>query len=90
MAERRYPYFGEPPSRKPQPAAEVPALLGKRVILSLPDGFVYDMRAISQVHPDMDGQDVIDVVSEEHYFRWMFTKERPDLEAFPVRLVWVE
>jgi hypothetical protein len=89
MEEKRHPYFGEPPTRKPRPAVEVPALLGKRVILSLPEGFVYDMRAISQVRGE-DGEDVIDVASEEHYFRWMFTKERPDLETFPVRLVWVE
>ena len=32
--EHRYPYFGEPPAREPRPAAEVPALRGKRVILS--------------------------------------------------------
>ena len=90
MGEKRYPYFGEPPARKPRPAAEVPALVGKRVILSLPDGFVYDMRAISQIHRDGDGEGVIDVVSEEDYFRWMFTQETPRSESFPQRLVWVE
>lgn len=42
-----YPYFGVPPTRPPRPASEVKALRGKRVILSTPEGFVYDMRAAS-------------------------------------------
>ncbi len=88
--EARYPYFGKPPAREPRPASEVPALRGKRVILSTPDGFVYDMRAISQIHRDGEGQDIIDVVSEEHYFRWMFTQAAPTSEAYSAHLVWVE
>ncbi|HET6915585.1 MAG TPA: hypothetical protein VFH56_05790 [Acidimicrobiales bacterium] len=87
---KRYPYFGVPPARQPKPATEVPALRGKRVILSMPDGFVYDMRAVSQIYTDSEGRDVIDIVSEEHYYRWMFTEESPVREAFPSRLVWVE
>jgi hypothetical protein len=88
--EERYPYFGRPPAREPRPASQVPALRGKRVVLSMPDGFVYDMRAVSQVYRDGDGRGVIDIVSEEHYYRWMFTHELPPREAFPVELVWVE
>jgi hypothetical protein len=86
----RLPYFGAPPPREPRPARSEPALRGKRVILSMPDGFVYDMRAVSEVHPDADGKEVIDIVSEEGYFRWMFTGERPSSKPFPPRLVWVE
>jgi len=88
--EARYPYFGKPPPREPRPASEVPALRGKRVILSTPDGFVYDMRAISQIHRDGEGREIIDIASEEHYFRWMFTQAAPPTEAFPAHLVWVE
>lgn len=84
------PYFGRPPARAPKPAKDVPALQGKRVILSRPDGFHYDRRAISQVHPDENGREVVDVVTEEGYFKWMFTGERPKSESYPARLVWVE
>lgn len=87
---KRFPYFGIPPARQPRPAAEVPALRGKRVVLSMPDGFVYDMRAVTQIYQDHDGRDVIDIVSEEHYYRWMFTRELPVREPFPSHLVWVE
>lgn len=86
----RYPFFGVPPTRPPRPAHNVPALWGKRVILSTPDGFVYDMRAISQIRPDEQGQEVVDIASEEDYYRWMHTQKRPHSEAYPVRLVWVE
>jgi hypothetical protein len=88
--EPRYPYFGKPPAREPRPASQVPALRGKRVILSTPDGFVYDMRAISQIYRDGDGRAIIDIASEEHYFRWMFTDRHPTSETFPAHLVWVE
>jgi len=88
--EPRYPYLGKPPAREPRPASEVPTLRGKRVILSMPDGFVYDMRAISQIHRDGEGREVIDVVTEEDYYRWMLTDVPPASEAFPKDLVWVE
>ena len=52
----KYPYFGAPPARKPRPAANEPALTGKRVILSTPEGFVYDMRAASEMHTDGSGE----------------------------------
>lgn len=86
----RYPFFGVPPAREPRPARTVPALVGKRVILSTPEGFVYDMRAISQVRCNENGRDVIDIASEEDYYRWMYTRKCPDSEAYPAQLVWVE
>ena len=88
--EVRYPYFGKPPAREPRPASGEPALRGKRVVLSTPEGFVYDVRAISQIYRDGTGRNVIDVVLEEHYFRWMFLRVTPPSEAFPAHLVWVE
>ena len=88
--EKRYPYFGVPPARVPRPAAAEPALRGKRVILSLPDGFTYDMRAASAPYQAADGRELVDIVTEEDWFRWMFVQEPPERRAFPVNLVWVE
>lgn len=86
----RYPYFGEPPSRRPRPAIGERALRGKRVILSTAEGFVYDMRAVSEQHVDSVGNSVVDIVSEEGYFRWMFTDQLPTRQTFPTPLVWVD
>lgn len=85
-----YPYFGVPPAKVPRPAAKEPALLGKRVILSMPDGFVYDMRAASEVYTDGNGGAIVDIVSEGHYFRWKLLREDPEQRKFPIHLVWVE
>lgn len=88
--QRRYPYFGVPPVRQPRPAADEPTLKGKRVILSTPEGFVYDMRAASEIYRDGDGKEVVDVVAEGAWFRWMYAGVRPLPHAFPEHLVWVE
>ena len=84
------PFFGEPPARKPVPVADLPAVRGKRVVLSRPDGFVYDMRASSEVFRGADGRDYVRVVSEEDWYRWMFLGDRPPLEDYPAYLVWAE
>lgn len=89
-SEKRHPYFGVPPAKVPRPAADEPALKGKRILLSMPYGFVYDMRAISDVQTDGNGGAIVDVASEEDYFRWMFTGQTPRREPFPLHLVWVE
>ena len=90
MNSERLPYFGRPPTRPPRPAADEPALRGRRVILSTPEGFVYDMRAASQIFRDGQGRHCVDIVSEEHWYRWMFTREQPKRESYPIHLVWVE
>jgi len=86
----RYPYFGEPPARKPRPAAAEPALLGKRVILSTPEGFVYDMRAASEVHTDGDGRATVDIVTEHQWFSRTDTGTAVEPVPWPLHLVWVE
>lgn len=89
MSERRperYPYFGVPPARQPRPAASEPTLTGKRVVLSTPEGFVYDMRAASEIYTDGAGGAVVDVVGE----RAWFTGSPSERATWPQHLVWVE
>lgn len=84
-----YPYFGVPPTRAPRPAATEPTLFGKRVILSTPDGFVEDMRAVSERYVDNLNCDVIDVATEDDYFRWMHLGVRPQSRRWASHLLWV-
>lgn len=88
--ESTYPYFGFPPTRAPRPVSAEAALVGKRVILSTPEGFVYDMRAVSRIYRDAAGRESVDIVTEEDYYRWMLTRQSPKSQPFPARLVWVE
>lgn len=84
-----YPYFGVPPPRPPRPASEVKALRGKRVILSTPEGFVYDMRAASDAREE-DGRIVVDVVTEEDWYRWMLGGQAPSMTTYARQLLWAE
>jgi len=74
----------------PRPAADEPTLKGKRVILSTPEGFVYDMRAASEIYREGDSSRMVDVVAEGAWFRWMFTDRRPSPQSYPIHVVWVE
>lgn len=90
MNDKRYPYFGVPPARQPRPASGERALRGKRVILSTPNGFVYDMRAISAIYVDSNGLPTVDIATEEDYYRWMLLDVPPQPTDYPGHLVWVE
>lgn len=59
------------------------------MILSTPEGFVYDMRAASDARIESRRQ-IVDVVTEEDWFRWMLTQHAPSSAKYPVGLVWVE
>jgi hypothetical protein len=90
MPDHRWPFFGVPPDRKPRPAADEPALRGKRVILSTGEGFVYDMRAATDAYPNADGKPTVDIVTEEAWYRWMFTRQPPERVPYPITHVWVD
>ncbi|MCL8026035.1 hypothetical protein [Nocardioides bruguierae] len=45
---------------------------------------------MSELERDADGRQVVRVVTEEAYFRWMFTGVAASAESYPARLVWVE
>jgi len=86
----KYPYFGVPPTRAPRPAAKEPALFGKRLILSMSEGFIEDMRAVSERYVDEHNRDVIDITSEVGYFAWILTGKTPTRETWSTHLVWVQ
>jgi hypothetical protein len=85
-----YPYFGVPPTRTPRPAVDEPALNGKRVVLSTPEGFVRDMRAVGEVRTDGEGGAVIDILSEANYYEKRFTGRHAEPVSWPAHLVWIE
>lgn len=85
-----YPYFGVPPSREHRPAAEEPALTGKRVILSTSEGLVFDMGAASELRTDGQGNLVIDILTETQYFRERLTDRRFEPSVWPAHLVWID
>lgn len=86
----RYPYFGVPPTRQPRPASTEPALTGKRVILSTPEGFIYDMRAAGELRTDGQGHAIIDILAEQHYFDNLLNGRTTPAVPWPAHLVWID
>lgn len=86
----KYPYFGVPSARGPRPAAKESALFGKRLILSTPEGFVEDMRAVSERYVDGGNRDVVDITSELDYFAWILTGKLPTRKTWSTHLLWVQ
>lgn len=88
--ESRYPYFGVPPAREPRPAVQEPTLTGKRLILSTPEGFVFDMRAADEIHLDGRGSPVVPVLTERQHFERLLLKLEVSAVDWPAHLVWVD
>ena len=63
---------------------------GKRVIVSRPEGFLYDVRAVSEVYVDEDGVQRVQLCTEQAYYRWMLCDVSPVVRNYPAHLVWVE
>lgn len=85
-----YPYFGVPPARQPRPAAQEPALAGKRLILSTPEGFIHDMRAADELHLDDNGRPVVPVFTERQHFERLLLQRVVRAVDWPADLVWVD
>ena len=90
VAEPRYPYFGVPPARQPRPATQEPALTGKRLILSTPEGFVYDMRAADELRLDAHGSPAVPVITERQHFERVLLEHDVTAVDWPAHLVWVD
>jgi hypothetical protein len=84
-------YLAEPAGWVPVPAASVPEVLDKRVVLAEPPGaFRYDMRAVSYPYTHADGLVYVDVVSEHDWYRSRIREEPVPKSRYPVDRVWVE
>lgn len=55
----------------------LPALTGKRVLLSTPEGCGYDMRAADEIRTDGQGKALMPIITERQHF------ERPSERALP-------
>lgn len=79
-----------PPVRAAQPAAAATPLLGRRVVRSVADGHVRDLRALSDVYTSHTGVASVRVCAESAWYAWALDGAPPPVIEIAVNELWVE
>jgi hypothetical protein len=78
-----------PAPRRPSSALQSNGLLGRRLIQRVADGFVRDLRAVSDVYPGAPGQ-VARVCGESDWYGWALTGKVPSCVQVDAAFLWIE
>jgi hypothetical protein len=79
-----------PPMRHPVRIESAGALLGRRLIQTAPDGFVRDLRAVSDGHVSHAGLRCVRVCAESGWYDWALTGTTPTTVEMTLDQLWVE
>jgi hypothetical protein len=81
----------EPPRRSPVRALDADFLSGRRVIQLLEDGGEQrDLRAVTELHTNTDGDICARVAAELDWYRWGWSGRAPRTLEVPLHLLWIE
>lgn len=79
-----------PPRRDPVPAREALNITGRRVVRAHPSGERRDLRAVTEVYQNAEGDICIRVATELDWYRWGWAGQTPKTLEVPVYLLWTE
>jgi len=79
-----------PPRRQPIPAELAEALTGRRIVQSVPDGHVRELRAVTEVYRNAAGVACIRLCGEPDWYRWAMSGNLPSIVEVNADLVWLE
>jgi hypothetical protein len=79
-----------PPARLPTPATERGQLLGRRLVRAVAEGFLRDLRAVSDVYISHAGAFAVRVCAESAWYAWAFDGSTPTSMEVPVSQLWLE
>jgi hypothetical protein len=79
-----------PPARNPIPVSASRNLVGLRLIQGVPDGYVRNLRAVTNVYQGAQGIDCVRVAHEPDWYRWAITGTTPATEETRAAALWVE
>jgi hypothetical protein len=83
--------IAEPPRREPLVALDAGSFTGRRVVQLLEDGGERrDLRAVTELHTNQDGDICARVASELDWYRWGWSGRAPKTLEVPVHLLWIE
>jgi hypothetical protein len=81
----------EPPRRSPMSALDAGLFTGRRVVQLLEDGSERrDLRAVTELHTNQDGDICARVATELDWYRWGWSGQTPRTLEIAVHLLWVE
>ena len=79
-----------PPVRPAIPARDVPALTGRRLVLTAPDTNRRGVRALSEPYQRPDGDICVRIADEGDWYRWATDGIPPPGVTAGIHLLWVE
>jgi hypothetical protein len=81
----------EPPRKNPVRATDADSISGRRVVQLLDDGGEQrDLRAVTELHTNNDGDICARVCTELDWYRWGWSGKMPRTLEVPVHLLWIE
>jgi hypothetical protein len=64
--------------------------LGRRLVRAVPDGFVRDIRATTDLYLNGEGVPCVRICAEADWYRWALTGSTPATEELTAEALWVE
>jgi hypothetical protein len=90
LSLRDAPQLDAPQHRRPSSAQGAGPLLGRRVVQSVADGFVRDLRAISEPYLSTAGRTCVRVCAEAEWYEWAINGSTPPSTEVAFGDLWVE
>jgi hypothetical protein len=79
-----------PAMRRPVPTLTQTGTLGARIVRSVPDGWVRNIRAVTDVFTNGAGDQLIRTCDEIAWYIWALTGEVPVTDELPAMSLWLE
>ncbi len=79
-----------PAHRPPVPMVEADAVSGRRVVQVVDGVERRDLRAVTELYTNADGDICVRVTAELEWYRWAWKGQPPTTLEVPVHLIWVE
>jgi len=79
-----------PAERVPVPVVDVDAVSGRRVVQVVEGVERRELRAVTEVHTNAEGDICVRVTTELEWYRWAWSGQAPKTMEVPVHLLWVE
>jgi hypothetical protein len=79
-----------PARRGPLVVTAAGRAMGRRVVQAVADGFIRDLRAVTEIYSNDKGRDCIRVCSEVEWYQWGFAGKAPATVECGVEMLWLE